>query len=31
MDDKHQDIEEPDEGKAFMSGFEDQRGWRQPR
>jgi hypothetical protein len=19
------------EGKAFMSGFEDQRGWRQPR
>jgi hypothetical protein len=23
--DKHQDIEEPDEGKAFMSGFEDQQ------
>jgi hypothetical protein len=25
MHDKHQDIEEPDEGKAFMSGSEDQQ------
>lgn len=25
MSDKHQDIEESDEGKAFMSGFEDQQ------
>jgi hypothetical protein len=25
MGDNHQDIEEPDEGKAFMSGFEDQQ------
>jgi hypothetical protein len=25
VDDKHQDIEEPDEGKAFMSGFGDQQ------
>jgi hypothetical protein len=25
MGDKHQDIEEPDEGKAFMSGFGDQQ------
>jgi len=25
MGDNHQDIEEPDEGKAFMSGFGDQQ------
>lgn len=22
---KHQNVEEPDEGKSFMSGFEDQQ------